>query len=59
MIIKTYDIISEHLSDNYNKAQTDLVNPSSLKFANVIPVHKKDEKTLRKYYRPVSLVPVQ
>ena len=47
-----------HLSDNYNKAKKDFVYPSSLKLADVIPVHKKDEKTLAKNYRPVSLVPI-
>ena len=29
-----------------------------LKIADVIPLHKKDEKTLTKNYRPVSLIPV-
>ena len=30
----------------------------SLKRANVIPVHKKDERTLMKNDRPVSLLPI-
>ena len=29
-----------------------------LKIAGVTPLHKKDEKTLIKIYRPVSLIPV-
>ena len=32
--------------------------PSALKLANVIPIHKKEEKTLSKNYRPVSLLHV-
>ena len=30
----------------------------SLKLADVTPIHKKEEKTLLKYYRPVSLIPI-
>ena len=30
----------------------------SLKIADVFPVHKKDEKTLLKNYRPISLIPL-
>ena len=58
MLIKTYDIISNYLSNYYNKAKQEHKYPTSLKMADVIPVHKKDEKTLAKNYRPVSLIPV-
>jgi hypothetical protein len=58
MLIKSYDIISNHLSDHYNKSKNQQIYPTTLKLADVIPVHKKDEKTLVKNYRPISLIPV-
>ena len=58
MRIKTYDIISNYLSEYYNKAKQEHKYHSYLKIADVIPNHKKDEKTLAKNYRPVSLIPV-
>ena len=32
--------------------------PSSWKKANIVPIHKKQEKTLVKNYRPISLLPI-
>ena len=58
MLIKTYDILSNYLSEYYSKAKQEHKYPTSLKIADVIPIHKKDEKTLAKNYRPVSLIPV-
>ena len=57
MLIKTYDI-SNYLSEYYNKAKQEHKYPTSLKMADDIPIHNKDEKTLAKNYRPVSLIPV-
>ena len=58
ILIKTYDIISNYLSEYYNKAKQEHKYPTSLKMADVIPIHKKNEKTLAENYRPVSLIPV-
>ena len=58
MLIKTYDIISNYLSEYYNRAKQEHKYPTSLKIADVIPIHKKDDKTLAKNHRPVSLIPV-
>ena len=58
MLHKTSDIISEHLSQSYNKAKNEFLFPNTLKSSDVIPIHKKDEKTLMKNYRPISLIPV-
>ena len=58
ILIKTYDIISNYLSEYYNKAKQEHKYPTSLKMADVIPNHKKNEKTLAENYRPVSLIPV-
>ena len=48
LLLKTHDIIAPHLCSFYNKAKKDLKYPNALKKANVIPIHKKDEKTLTK-----------
>ena len=58
MLIKTYDIISNYLNEYYNKAKQEHKYPISLTIADVIPIHKKDEKTQAKIYLPVSLIPV-
>ena len=58
MLVKSYDIISKHLSDCYNNSKNLQYYPTSLKLADVTPVHKKDEKTLAKNDRPISLIPV-
>ena len=34
------------------------VFPEIWKYANVVPVHKKNEKNLKGNYRPISLLPV-
>ena len=50
-------LVSNHISLLYNKAKHDHKYPDSLKLADVSPIHKKEEKTLRTNYRPVSLIP--
>ena len=44
MLIKTYDIVSNHLSEHYNKAKNYQQYPASLKLADVTPIHKKTRK---------------
>ena len=57
MLIVTNKISSVYLSKIYNYFQADQRFPDSLKNADVIPIHKKDEKTNEENYRPVSLLP--
>ena len=42
---KAHDIISTYLSRFYNEAKQENKFPKSLKMADVLPIHKKDEKT--------------
>ena len=57
MLLKTNDIISEHLTDIYNDCKNSNSYPDSLKTADVIPIYKGKERFLPKNYRPVSLIP--
>ena len=57
MIKANSDVVSNYLCKIYNSAKEKQIYPDSLKLADVIPIHKKEEKTLVKNYRPVSLVP--
>ena len=47
ILIKTYDIISNYLR-KYYKAKQEHKYPTSLKMSDVIPIHKKEDKTLAK-----------
>ena len=58
MLIGTNDIISKYLSTMYNEDKNKNKFPKSLKVANVIPLHKDKERTWKKNYRPVSILPV-
>ena len=58
ILVKTNDIVSNNLSKFYNKSKNEQEYPIILKIADITPLHKKDEKTLTKNYRPVSLIPV-
>ena len=58
MLKISHDIISNILSKSYNSTKQSGKYPSALKMADVMPIHKKDEKTLAKNYRPISLIPV-
>ena len=58
ILIKCKDIVSEHLTKIYNDSKNICCFPKALKLADVTPIHKKEETTLMKNYRPVSLLPV-
>ena len=55
---KSSEVVSGYLADIYNNCKYDTKYPLSLKIADVIPMHKKEERTLLKNYRPVSLIPI-
>ena len=54
----SFDIVSNYLSDIYNNSKNAHTYPPSLKVAHVTPIHKANEKTLMKNYRPISLIPI-
>ena len=51
------DITSTYLSEIYNTSKSHDF-PMALKMADVIPIHKTDEKNIMKNYHPVSLLPI-
>ena len=58
ILIGSRDTVCDHLSKIYNNSKNDHIYPQTLKLADVTPVHKKEETTLLKNYRPISLIPV-
>ena len=58
ILIGSKDIVASHSSMIYNNSKNAMKYPANLKLADVTPIHKKDETTLMKNYRPVSLIPI-
>ena len=57
-LIGCNDIVASHISMIYNNSKNTMKYPTNLKLADVTPIHKKNETTLMKNYRPVSLIPI-
>ena len=58
ILIESQDIVGDCLSKIYNNSKENHLYPPKLKLADVTPIHKKNETTSLKNYRPVSLIPV-
>ena len=57
ILIETKEITSKFLTKIFNDSIDENKFPGSLKNADVLPIHKKDERTNKENYRPVSLLP--
>ena len=57
VLVENADIISPFITDIYNDSVLRSEFPASLKFADVTPAHKKDDRTVEDNYRPVSILP--
>ena len=58
-LLKEYSsICSEPLKNLINRGLRTSTFDQSLKYADLTPVHKKDDTTDKKNYRPISLLPV-
>ena len=44
MLINSNEVLSDYLADIYNNFKNDEKYPTSLKIADVVPIHRKDEK---------------
>ena len=58
ILIGSGDIVCGYLFNIYNTSKEENKYPQSLKQADVTPIHKKEDRTLLKHYRPVSLIPI-
>ena len=57
IIKENVDIISYFLYHNFNNSLSCATFPTSMKYADVIPIHKKDDKTDKENYRPINILP--
>ena len=55
ILIGVNDIVSSYLATMYNESKNSQNYPSSMKNADVTPVHKEKATTIKKNYRPISL----
>ena len=51
------EVLTSSLTDLFNTSVINCLFPSDLKYANVSPLHKKDDTTNKENYRPVSILP--
>ena len=57
LIKENCDICTPHLCKIFNNSIISKTFPDNLKMADIIPGHKKDEKTKKENYRPISILP--
>ena len=58
MIKISGDALMPPLITIFNNIITTGIYPTSWKKANIVPIRKKEDKTLVKNYRPISLLPI-
>ena len=58
IIIGCSDIVSPYIREIYDKAILNCEFPAFLKFADISPFHKKEERTKKENYRPISILPI-
>ena len=54
---ETVDILKSPLTQLFNVTVENQHFPNDLKYANVMPLHKKEENIDKKNYRPISILP--
>ena len=57
IVKENIDIISHFLYHNFINSLSCSTFPTGIKYANVTPIHKKDDKTDKTNYRPISILP--
>ena len=57
ILIENCDTVSPYLETIFENSKQNDNFPNSLKEADVTPLHKKEEKTSKENYRPVSILP--
>ena len=57
LIKENSDIFADFIFENLNDSISQSVFPSALKLANITPVYKKDSKSKKDHYRPITVFP--
>ena len=57
IIEENIDITSYFLYHTFNNSLSCSTFPTAMKYAEVTPIHKKDDKTDKENYRPISILP--
>ena len=57
IIKENADIFSDIIHSSFNASVNKCEFPAFMKYANVIPVYKKDSKSSKENYRPISILP--
>ena len=57
IIKENRDLIAHFILHNFNNALSCSEYPTSVKYADITPVFKKDHKTDKTNYRPISIIP--
>ena len=57
IIKENLDIISHFLYHNFNNSLSCSTFPTGMIYADVTPIHTKDDKTDKTNYRPISILP--
>ena len=53
-----YDLFAPFICDNFNDGIDNCIFPEVLKYAEIKPTHKKDDRCHKENYRPISLLPI-
>ena len=54
LIVENNDIISPFITEMYNESMCNSEFLTSLKLADITPAHKKNERTKKDNYRPIT-----
>ena len=57
VIKENFDVFTTFITENFNNMIENSVFPVSLKQADIKPIHKKDSRSDKENYRPVSILP--
>ena len=57
IIRENIDVVSYFIYHNFNNLLSCVTFSTALKYADVTPAHKKDDKTNKENYRPISILP--
>ena len=58
IIKENIDILLYFLCHNFNNSLSCSTFPTAVRYAEVTPIHKKDNKIDKENYRPISILPI-